>query len=78
MSKETDISEFLKPDFKTAKYFPIEENIEEKSEEIKAAWREIFAFAYECNRMGRKWNETDVTNLTQMYCTVIHLSLIHI
>lgn len=72
MSKETDISEFLKPDFKTAKYFPIEENIEEKSDEIKAAWREIFSFAYECNRMGRKWNETDVTNLTQMYCTVIH------
>lgn len=69
---ETNIDNFLNPDFKTAKYFPIEENIEEKSDEIKNAWREIFAFAYECNRLGRKYNQTDIKNLTVQWCGVIH------
>lgn len=70
--EKIDVSKFLNPDFKTSKYFPIEDNIEEKSEEVKEAWKEIFSFAYLKNRQGVPWGEADVNNLTEMHCTVIH------
>lgn len=67
-----NLNEFLNPDFKTSKYFPIDENLEEKSEEVQDAWKSIFSFAFEANKSGRKFNDTDIVNLTQQYCSIIH------
>jgi predicted P-loop ATPase len=72
MRDTNTISDFINPDFKTAKYFPIEENIDDKSDEIKEAWKCIFNFANELNRNGRKFNNTDINHLTEQFCTVIH------
>ncbi len=68
----TDQSQFLNPDFKTSKYFPIDENLEEKTEEVQEAWKSIFAFAFSANQSGRKFTDTDIVNLTAQYCVVIH------
>lgn len=67
-----DISEFLNPDFTTAEYYPIDEDIAEISDSVKEAWKQIYGFAYTLNQKGRKFNSTDIQNQAELYCGVIH------
>lgn len=64
-------AEFLKESFSTPSYFPDGYILEEQSEEVKSAWRDIFAAAYQLNREGRHYTPLNIKQATELNCIAI-------
>lgn len=64
MREEED---FLRDDYFSPNYLPEGTDIKKVTEERKGVWKEIYGFIHSCNKAGRSWSQTDVTNLCEMH-----------
>lgn len=65
--KQLKEEQFIREDFFVSDY--VKEDLDQEiiTKSQKAAFKEIYAFAYEVNRQGRPYTEADILNLCQMH-----------
>lgn len=60
-------NDFTKDNFFVSQYVSEHEDIEGLKKQQKEAIKEIYAFAWESHKSGRKYSETDIVNMCSMY-----------
>ena len=67
-------NEFIKKDFFLSDYVlvgtdlkEIEEKKEQLTDQQKSAWKEVYSFAHEINRHGRKYEDSDIIHLCEQF-----------
>ena len=67
MPNTKDEKKFLKEDFFISDYIEEDFDPTELNAKQKENWKQVYSFAYELNRQGRMYTETDIINVCQMH-----------